>query len=56
LQSFVWQQLDQAPDFRALRRFLEYWRSDVMAKLHSVRVAQTSLLSRAELRHARVSL
>ncbi len=56
LQSFLWQQLDQAPDFPALRRFLAYWRSDVTAKLHSVRVAQTPLWPRAELRHASVSL
>jgi uncharacterized protein Usg len=56
LQSFIWQQLDQAPDFPALRRFLDYWRRDIVAKLHSIRVAQTPLLPPAELRYAQVSL
>jgi uncharacterized protein Usg len=56
LQSFIWQQLDLAPDFPALQRFLDYWRTGIVAKLHSVKVAQTAIFSRAELRHARVSL
>jgi uncharacterized protein Usg len=56
LQSFLWQQMDLAPDFPRLRHFLDYWQSDIEAKLHSVRVAQTAILSRAELRHAGVSL
>jgi uncharacterized protein Usg len=56
LQSFLWQQLDLAPDFPALHRFLEYWRTDIAAKLHSVKVAQKPILARAELRHASYSL
>lgn len=56
LQSFVWQQMDLAPDFPALQRFLLHWRTGIMAKLHSVTVAHTPILSRAELRHASVSL
>jgi uncharacterized protein Usg len=56
LQSFVWQQLDLAPDFPALHRFLTYWRTGIVAKLHSVTVAQTPILSHGELRHAAVSL
>ena len=55
LQSFVWQQIDRAPDFPALQRFLDHWRTGIAAKLHSVTVAHSPLLSRAELRHARVS-
>lgn len=56
LQSFVWQQMDLAPDFPALHRFLAHWRTAIVAKLHSVTVAQTPILGRAELRHASVSL
>ena len=56
LQSFVWQQMDLAPEFPALRRFLTHWRTAIVAKLHSVTVAQTPILSRAELRHVPVSL
>ena len=56
LQTFLWQQWDLAPDYPRLHRFLDYWRSDIEGKLHSVSVAQTALLSRAELRHCPVSL
>jgi uncharacterized protein Usg len=56
LQSFIWQQMDLAPDFPALHRFLVHWRTAIVAKLHSVTVAQTPLLSRASLRHAPISL
>ena len=56
LQSFIWQQMDLAPDFPALHRFLTHWRTAIVATLHSVTVAQTPILGRAELRHASVSL
>jgi uncharacterized protein Usg len=56
LQSFVWQQMDLAPDFPALHRFLDYWRTGVAAKLHSVTVAETGLLASHQMRHAQVSL
>jgi uncharacterized protein Usg len=38
LQSFVWQDYDEAPDFPALTRFLRNWERDIDAALHSVRV------------------
>jgi len=56
LQSFLWQQLDLAPDFPRLHKFLMHWRREIDAALHSVTVAQTPILNRAELRHAAVSL
>ena len=56
LQSFVWQQMDLAPDFPALRRFLDYWRGAIEAELHSVTVAHAAILPRDRFRHAAVSL
>ena len=50
LQSFVWQKLDIAPKFPALRRFLDFWDRELDGRLHSVRVAQKGLVSPAELR------
>ena len=43
LQSFVWQQMDQDPDYPALHRFLAFWRREIEATLHSVRVAAAAL-------------
>lgn len=56
LQSFVWQQLDMAPEFPVLRKFLDFWTRNIEGKLHSVKVAQAELITPGALRHANVSL
>jgi len=56
LQSFVWQQLDVAPDFPVLRRFLDYWTHNLDGKLHSVKVAHAPLVGPGRFRHQTVSL
>jgi len=56
LQSFVWQELDIAPRFPMLRRFLDFWTHNLDGKLHSVKVAQAPLLAPARLSHAQISL
>ena len=53
LQSFIWQQLDIAPRFPVLRRFLTFWESEIEGRLHSVRVASVGLVSAADWRHTR---
>ncbi len=52
LQSFVWQDLDLAPRFPVLHRFLDFWRREIEGPLHSVRVAQARLITPAEIRNA----
>jgi uncharacterized protein Usg len=56
LQSFIWQELDLAPRFPALRRFLHFWVGNIDGKLHSVKVAHASLLAPPRLGYAQVSL
>lgn len=56
LQSFVWQQLDLAPDFPVLRRFLDFWAHNIDGKLHSVKVAQAPPLGGGRFRHVSHSL
>lgn len=51
LQSFIWQQLDIAPRFPVLRKFLSFWEREIEGRLHSVRVASVGLVSPAEWRH-----
>lgn len=48
LQCFTWQQLDLAPRFPILRRFLDYWVANIEGKLHSVRIASSALIRPAE--------
>ena len=50
IQQFVLQQYDVAPRFPVLRDFLDYWRRDIEAALHSVRVAHKHLIGPAEWR------
>jgi uncharacterized protein Usg len=48
LQTFVWQKVDQAPNFPELHGFLEFWRREIEGALHSVRVASAALWRPAE--------
>jgi uncharacterized protein Usg len=50
LQSFIWQELDIAPKFPVLTRFLHFWETSLDGRLHSVRVAARGLISPAELK------
>ncbi|MFN4281901.1 MAG: usg protein [Alphaproteobacteria bacterium] len=50
LQSFLWQQYDIAPDYPTLRKFLDYWRANIEATIHSIRMANRELVSAAEMR------
>jgi uncharacterized protein Usg len=51
LQSFIWQELDIAPKFPVLNKFLHFWQTSIEGKLHSVRVTARGLISPTELRH-----
>ena len=50
LQSFVWQELDIAPRYPVLHRFLDFWSRQLEGKLHSVRVGTAALITPAEMR------
>jgi len=52
VQSFIWQQLDIAPHYPVLRRFLDFWMQNIEGRLHSVKVAQAPLVAPPKLRYA----
>jgi uncharacterized protein Usg len=52
LQSFIWQELDIAPQFPVLNKFLHFWMESLEGKLHSVRIAARGLISDAEIKTA----
>ncbi|MET0182532.1 MAG: protein usg [Caulobacterales bacterium] len=39
LQSFTWQTLDLAPKYPRIHKFLDYWKREIEAVIHSVRLA-----------------
>lgn len=51
LQTYVWQDMDQAPNYPGLRRFLEFWEANLDGKLHSIRVAVGKSIRTPQMRH-----
>jgi uncharacterized protein Usg len=47
LQSFVWQTLDLAPRYPRIMQFLEFWRREIEAVIHSVQIGSGELLAPA---------
>ena len=45
LQTYIWQNLDLAPKFPELRKFLGFWERSLDGKLHSVRVGAARLIT-----------
>jgi uncharacterized protein Usg len=50
LQTYLWQELDLAPKYPVLHKFLTFWERELAGKLHSVKVAHVGIISPAELR------
>jgi len=55
LQSFIWQHLDAAPEYPALRRFLDFWVRNIEGTLHLVKIGQTGSTGEVRLRPVSVS-
>lgn len=56
LQTYVWQELDLAPRFPALDKFLGFWESSLDGKIHSVKIASCQLVRPATLVYAKGEL
>lgn len=56
LQTFVWQTLDLAPSYPRIHRFLDFWRREIDAVIHSVQLATGETLAPAPVRHARLHI
>ncbi len=53
LQRFLWQALDLSPDYPKVHRFLDFWRREIDAVIHSVTVSTAGLVAPAHLNVAR---
>lgn len=56
LQTFIWQDLDIAPGYPVLHKFLDFWSREIEGSLHSVRVASASLTGPARIGHVGASM
>ena len=51
LQTYIWQELDIAPEFPVLQKFLDFWTRELDGKLHSVRVGHVTLIGPSRVSH-----
>lgn len=58
LQTYIWQDLDLAPKFPTLKKFLHFWEDNLDGPLHSVRVGVSGLIApaRFDFRDAEMTL
>lgn len=56
LQTYLWQELDLAPKFPVLQKFLVFWERELEGKLHSVNVAHVGIIQPGEWRNTKVEL
>lgn len=48
LQTYVWQDYDLAPEFPEMKRFIDFWQSELEGRLHSVQFAHKRLVGPGE--------
>lgn len=53
LQTYVWQELDIAPKFPVLNKFLDFWNRELDGKIHSVTVAHAELIKPSQFQFIR---
>jgi uncharacterized protein Usg len=51
LQTYIWQDLDLAPEYPVLHKFLDFWDRELDGKVHSVRIATAKLVKPGRYRH-----
>jgi uncharacterized protein Usg len=49
IQSFVWQTLDLAPRYPRIGAFLDFWKREIEAVIHSVRIGASGELAPAKI-------
>ncbi len=49
LQEYIWQDLDIAPEYPVLGKFLQFWRRKIEGRLHSVSVGSARMIEPARL-------
>ncbi len=53
LQSFLWQTLDEGPDFPRIQHFLDFWRREIDAVIHSVAISAADQITPGRARSVR---
>ena len=51
LQTYLWQEYDQTPDFPCLMKFLNFWERKLDGRLHSVTVESCEIIKPSDFKH-----
>jgi uncharacterized protein Usg len=51
LQNYMYQTLDSAPHFPEVRKFVEFWQTNLDGKIHSVRLSAAELIKSTDFSH-----
>jgi uncharacterized protein Usg len=54
LQSFLWQTVDLAPEYPRVHKFLDFWRKEIDAVIHSVSISAVGIVAPANIRAAKM--
>jgi uncharacterized protein Usg len=54
LQSFLWQTVDLAPEYPRVHKFLDFWRKEIDAVIHSVSISAVGIVAPANIRSAKM--
>jgi uncharacterized protein Usg len=49
IQTFTWQTLDLAPSYPRISKFLDFWKREIEAAIHSVRIGASEELAPARI-------
>ena len=48
LQTYIWQDYDNPPEFPRLRKFLRFWETELEGPLYKIRVAHKKIITPTE--------
>jgi uncharacterized protein Usg len=55
LQRFTWQTLDIAPEYPRVHKFLDFWRREIDAVIHSVAISAVGIVAPAKVQFRNTS-
>ena len=56
LQTYIWQDMDLAPKFPTLKKFVDFWNRELDGKIHSVLVTHAELVTPQEFKFISVPI
>lgn len=56
LQEFIWQNYDNPPEYRHLKKFIKFWENNIDARIKEIEIAETDFNKRTKLINPKIIL